>query len=285
MFVRLSSSIPINKIGDNIYASSKRPVVYTLLNDIVYEISLKTREHKEIHRINDGRPCNLACDHDDNIFISLSFFSHPAYIMRLSPPDSMGDLWKCDMFTSFDERPIPKTLQCSHYGFTKAWYKWLGDSAEKGYSYIENHILHYYGGHQWKRYTLMGNTTAVTPYWISPYNSEIIFCCNADHPHSTQLWVTRGDRAFLLWERVRDEPLWITYSPVTNSIYGLSTNASRTEQYISIYQFEVPTLFHLCSLVINRDVNLFNKVIPCLQEQVELSKTQREQNLMALSRF
>lgn len=285
MFVRLSASIHVNTLSDDICASPVRPVLYTIFDRTIYEVSLDNgeRDHqlpKKIYQMGHGTSRNIACDHQDRIYISWSIPYVSTHIFQLSPPGKQGDTWTCREFPNINECPIPRSLQLSHYGFHKNWFS-SKDEIDSEYSYINDNILCYFDGQSWSKYTLMGKTTSVRPFWISSYRKEKIFCCVNDHSVDSQIWVTRGDYAVLLLTTDTSESLWMYYSPITNAIYTLSHVITEhiTDQYVSIFQFEVPTLFHLCSQVINRDDNLFNRVIPCLQEGVKSSQTERERGL------
>ena len=282
MFVRLSASIPVNTFSDNICASPIRPVLYIILDRTVYEVSLNNGDRqlpKKIYQFVYGEPRNIACSDEGNIYISWRVPYASIHIFKLSPPVSQGDTWTCREFSNINECPIPRALQVSHYGFNKNWFVSIDDMEQGGYSYILDNIIYYFDGQSWSRYILMGKTTAIRPFWISHMGKEKIFCCINDHSVDSQIWVTRGDYAVLMLTTNTSESLWISYSPITNAIYSLSrviTQGRITDQYVSVFQFEVPTLFHLCSQIINRDDNLFNRVIPCLQEGVKSSQTERE---------
>ena len=273
MFKQVTSDIQ-GRVVNDICASSKRHVIYVAFDGTIYEVSLDTKITKLIYKFSYRTDCALACDDNDTLLIRS--YDLPAFWVQLTPS---GESWVITQYTNRYNLSIPAKIRYSHYPFSDHSH-----SAES-YSYVKGNIFNYYNGRDWKTYTLQGSISFNTRAYVwslIPDGDSVLFSLIST-PYPSQLWRARGDYAVLVWSGGYREPHYITYSPLSRELYGLSSteifsseSSSPWETYyhVSVYQFDIPSLFNLCASIINRE-KMINCVPPCLQDQVANPETER----------
>ena len=276
MFKQVTSDIQ-GRVANDICASSKRHVVYVAFDGTVYEVSLDTKISKLIYTFPYRTDCALACDDNDNLLIRS--YDVLALWVQLTPS---GESWLITNHTNRHSLSIPAKIRHSHYPFSdlhKSLYE------EESYSYVKGNIFNYYNGKDWKTYTLQGSisfNTQAYVWWVVADGDDVLFSL-INTPYPSQVWRARGDQAVLLWYGGYREPQYITYSPFSRELYGLSSTEIfslessspwETSFHVSVYQIDIPSLFNLCASIINRE-KMINCVPPCLQEQVANPETER----------
>ena len=267
MFKQVTPDIQ-GRVANDICASPKRHVVYVAVDQTIYEVSLATGISKLIYKFSYATDCALACDDNDNLMIRSYCGSEGCVYLTQS-----GESW---LVTRYTIPSSPSKICYSHYPFNQM-HIYVG--REEFYSYVKDNIFHYYNGTEWKTYTLRGsisfNDTEYVWWLVSDGDSVLFSLLDTSYP--SQLWRARGDHAVLVWYGGYQEAKYITYSPITRELYGLSptvTSSLETSFHVSVYQFDIPSLFNLCASTINRE-KMIGRVPPCLQEQVANPETER----------
>lgn len=274
MFVRAIPNFEIN--WDQQYsfvASRKRPVLYFNRgnNDTngIYEISLISGECQKIIDLPTCWETSLACDVNDNLYarlwtpINTLFYRFNQY---------RNNIWDFKLLTGYKD--------CGEAQYTfRAFSSMMNTSNAESYAYIKNDHFHYYDGTHWKDYKIIGDIGPLgIPKWILPYRQEgflVYFHMNilGVGEGESKLWIARDGKMTKLCENGYEEPGRLTYSSITDAIYGLKMHNGMLAVFV--YHFEVLSLFNQCIRVIRRHPSLREKVPPHLQEKVDNPETER----------
>ena len=273
MFTRVSSNILMTNRASDICTSPTHSTVYAIIDNSIFEISLTTGKSQKIYTSN-VEMNSIVCDEDD-LLVNLE-----DDIIRLSAHSDKSLQWRSTPQIHLSEYPVPSEIRYSHYGFSiKARLSPIIPHEQREYSYVKDRTFYYYDGSGYKSYTLEGNISLPEQYvwWVHANGSSLFFCLSYTY-WSSHIWKTYGDRAVLLWYGAPKESKHVAYSSISRSFYGLSYETDfstwKSYCYVSGYQFEVPSLFTICSCVINRE-KMVNQVRPCLKEQVLAPEMER----------
>lgn len=125
--------------------------------------------------------------------------------------------------------------------------------------------------------------TCISIMWMAPYvdshgNPEGIFLSGGWN--YSKLFVTKGNTISLMWKSGLDVFEDLTYSLVTGKVYRLTIppnlwkrKVEVHEAYISVFHYDVPSLFYLCSQVIRKCPDLVGQIPPCIREKMDISST------------
>lgn len=272
MFKQVTPDIQVVNYASDICASWKRPVIYMVLDNNLWEVSLQTYTQKLIYSFSQQTVYTLACDENDQLYVRAH--DGTGECVHLIPyEDSWTPVVYSNIYSMFNGQ-IPPKIRESYYNFCRR------DSGFdfSPYSYVKDNEFFHWDGSLRKRYTLQGSisfTYLEYARWVIRDGDDVVFCLQ-DCLHQVQIWKTQGDHAILLWYEGPQEPRYVTYSPVKRAIYGLSPRVLDGKAYyhVSVYQHEVISLFNLCSSKINRDAMIEN-VPSFLKDQVINLETER----------
>ena len=214
---QLTPSFIMNKPHPySLCSSSQRPVLYLLMDDAVYQISLSTGYRPgKIRQYENLRDPAIACDADENIIIQHGQYPNYEYI-RIHPESPMENRWKEERFTDYNK--IPNTVRDHFVRYSNACR----------YSCVDDdQIYHYYSDREdWRLYEHIGDIPPPLGYphnrptWVCPDGQEVVFGFQAKE--YTQVYRTSGDKYHLVWRRqAGQDPLYVIYSPVERTLYGL----------------------------------------------------------------
>ena len=273
MFEQITPDIQVRHDANDICVSSKREVAYVALDGSIWEVSLRTGVQKIIYTFPYQTDCAIACSDDDNLYVRS--YHGPQDWVHLSPYKDY-ESWVAVRYSDVRDLRIPTSVCYSHYPFSRNIVR----STAENFSYVEGNKFNYYDGVKWKQYVLRGSAffkDMEHVWWVCPDGDSVLFSLIYT-PYSSQVWRARGDRAVLLWYGGDREPKYITYSSITKGLYGLSYTVDhlnwKTYYHVSVYQYDIPTLFNLCASIVNRE-KMIDRVPFCLKDQVMNQETER----------
>ena len=209
-------------------ASWRRPFLYMLMDNAVYEISLLTGYRpRKIRQYDNLKDPAIACDFSDNLYLQHGIWPNYEYIY-LRPESLLEERWAEETFT--DSTRLPNQVR-DHF---VRYYNPCRYSCVDG-----DRTYHYCNGEDWTLYSHVGDVhpplelSQSRPTWVCPDQKEIVF--GFQTAQYAQVWRTQGEKYHLVWQRQSDQdPLYVIYSPVERTLYGLHHEKDNS-YYLSTY--------------------------------------------------
>ena len=287
MFVTTIPPLSLKKsiYHHSIVASRKRPVLYVDYDETLFEVSLVTGESYKIIDLPSCYDSTLACNESDVIFMR-RWSPNGIYFHRISQA-STG--WKIEDLSGCQECG---SVQYCYENFSPTMNKW---ESEENRSYVDGSKFRYWDGSVWRIYNIIGKLKTVLAHNMPCHLHTGFFrCINSDtylvyfrrSKTTAQMWIARNEQMTMIWEQGYAEPPMLTYSALSNKIYGISLEWESTHENpiyisrptsltISVYQFECISLFNQCIRVIRQYPHLDEHVPVYLREKVDYPVTER----------
>lgn len=286
MFTRISPTFTIRHSAKahKIATSPKRPVLFIYHDDCLLEMSLITREIKLIQTLMPFSIMALICDVDDNLYVYgylEALVTSKRYVYRFT---FSNDRWSHIELQEEDLEKVRYSLGLKFVNISLCDLRKLNCN---DYSIIGADQL---GISRDTHLKLSNDCTLLDPdlRWITSYGKDRFLMCVDEYKYDSpkkfcRLLVLTDNVISPLASYVSIDHPQLMYSPVTREIYGLSVPSSFNpywhdrsgECYISVYNYEVLSLFSCCSRALRHSPKLLESIPPCIREQMNDSKTER----------
>lgn len=292
MFTRITSKFPsAASIGrGTIIASATKPILYVCYDNILYEMSLVDNRLEVMKDFSEYNDINMICDENGDLYIDASRGSGSTYKgcyyrLRFGHVD-----WE---HLPLGEVPVIRSSLYQGSIHPGRGHIWLNRTCQDNNRDSRGRDIVYQfenaddlGRDLSGTFTLDSNVRSTSTdnkgkhlQWMAPYVDEenqpnVIVCIydyNRHYTRRSQLFTTKGQTLKLLWQSEFGIYEEFTYSPVTKRIYSLTypyINPKYDDVYISVFHYDVPSLFDWCIMTIQKYPDLRTQVPPYIKEKI-----------------